>query len=158
MASLTKNPSSKFWIACLKIDGRRTQRSTKTEDRAQAQELADAWEGLKSSPNPSKCNKSAEPELSSNVESAGPPKSTNPEAWTRLAIEWIDLNWELINRRLLNPDEVMKALEVTTNPELIEFRAWLHQWYQQERPSLCAYPFMDLDQWKRRLLFELQKL
>jgi integrase len=45
MASLTKRPTSQFWVACF-IDrhGRRLKRSTSTQDRKQAQKIADEYE------------------------------------------------------------------------------------------------------------------
>ncbi len=45
MASLTRKPKSKFWIACFTLPGgKRTQRSTKTTDKRLAQRLADEFE------------------------------------------------------------------------------------------------------------------
>jgi integrase len=45
MASLRRLPNSPFWIACFTLpDGRRTQRSTKTSDRREAQRIADKFE------------------------------------------------------------------------------------------------------------------
>lgn len=45
MASLRRLPNSPFWIACFSLpDGRRTQRSTKTTDRREAQRIANKFE------------------------------------------------------------------------------------------------------------------
>jgi integrase len=45
MASLRRLPGSPFWIACFTLpDGRRTQRSTKTTDRKEAQRIANKFE------------------------------------------------------------------------------------------------------------------
>jgi len=45
MASLRKLPNSPYWIACFtNADGQRTNKSTKTSDRKQAQRIADEWE------------------------------------------------------------------------------------------------------------------
>lgn len=45
MASLRKHPASPFWIACFTLpDGRRTQRSTKQNDRRKAERIANQWE------------------------------------------------------------------------------------------------------------------
>ncbi len=45
MASLTKRPRSKFWVACYTgRNGRRLKRSTKTSDRKQALKIAELWE------------------------------------------------------------------------------------------------------------------
>lgn len=45
MASLRRLPQSPFWIACFTLpDGTRTQRSTKSTDRREAQRIANLWE------------------------------------------------------------------------------------------------------------------
>jgi integrase len=45
MASLRRVPNSPYWIACFTLpDGRRTQRSTKTVDRREAQRIANKFE------------------------------------------------------------------------------------------------------------------
>jgi integrase len=45
MASLTKRPTSSFWVACFTDrNGRRLKRSTATTDRKQAQKIADQYE------------------------------------------------------------------------------------------------------------------
>lgn len=45
MASLTKRPHSKFWVACFSDrNGRRLKRSTKSADRKGAQKIADEFE------------------------------------------------------------------------------------------------------------------
>ncbi len=46
VASLTKRPTSKFWVACfIDRNGRRLKRSTATVDRKRAQNIADEFEG-----------------------------------------------------------------------------------------------------------------
>jgi integrase len=45
MASLRKHPRSPFWFACFTLsDGRRTQRSTGTDDKKQAERIANKYE------------------------------------------------------------------------------------------------------------------
>jgi integrase len=47
MASLTRKPACKFWIACFTDStGRQRQRSTRLTDRKAAAKLADTWESL----------------------------------------------------------------------------------------------------------------
>lgn len=47
MASLRRFPHSRFWYACFTMpDGRRVQRSTRSESRRAAQKLANEWEEL----------------------------------------------------------------------------------------------------------------
>lgn len=47
MASLRRLPNSPYWIACFTLpDGRRTQRSTKSVDRKEAQRIANKYEDV----------------------------------------------------------------------------------------------------------------
>jgi hypothetical protein len=49
MASLYKDPRSKYWIGCFTAaDGRQLKRSTRETDKTKARQICEAWENVES--------------------------------------------------------------------------------------------------------------